>query len=52
MRKSIVKAKLAVDKPVLVAKQNYPLSWVTEMLGKMGFDCVWLCLFPLLYLVS
>ena len=44
MRKSIVKAKLAAGKPVMVVKQNYPVPWVTEMLGKMGFDCAWLCL--------
>ena len=44
IRKSLVKAKLAVGKPVMVVKQNYPLPWVTEMIGKMGFDCVWFCL--------
>ena len=44
MRKSIVKAKLAEGKPVTVVKQNYHLPWVTEMLGKIGFDCIWACL--------
>ncbi len=44
MRKSIVKAKLAAGKPVSVVKQNYHLPWVTEMLGKIGFDCIWVCL--------
>ena len=44
MRKSIVKAKLAAGKPVMLVKQNYPLPWVTEMLGKIGFDGIWVCL--------
>ena len=44
MRKSTVKEKLAAGKPVLSVKQNYPHPWITEMLGKMGFDCIWLCL--------
>ena len=44
MRKSIVKAKLAANKPVMMVKQNYHLPWITEMLGKIGFDCIWACL--------
>lgn len=49
MRKSIIKAKLAAGKPVILVKQNYPHPWVTEMLGKIGFDGIWLCLEHLPY---
>lgn len=49
MRKSIVRAKLDAGKPVIGIKQNFPLPWVTEMMGKIGFDFAWLCLEHLPY---
>ena len=44
MRKSLVRAKLDAGKPVIGVKQNFILPWVTEMMGKIGFDFSWMCL--------
>jgi 4-hydroxy-2-oxoheptanedioate aldolase len=40
---SAVKRKLAEGKPVLVPKVCYHDPNIVEMLGLLGFDCVWLC---------
>ncbi|MBN1591114.1 MAG: hypothetical protein JW888_16490 [Pirellulales bacterium] len=43
MQTSVVKRKLAEGKPVLVPKVCYHDPHIVEMLGLLGFDCVWLC---------
>jgi len=42
MHKSIVKKKLNAGEPVLVSKLNSNSPNFTEMMGMMGYDCVWL----------
>jgi len=42
--KSRVLEKLRKDEPVLCAKQNITNAWITEIIGLVGFDCVWLCM--------
>ena len=41
--KSIVKQKLKNGQPVLVNKINFFNSDLVEMIGLMGFDCIWIC---------
>lgn len=43
MNPSIVKCKLANNDPVLVVKSNFMSPAIVEMMGTMGFDCLWLC---------
>lgn len=43
MPKSIVKHKLRTNQPVLVNKINFHHSSLVELMGLMGFDCLWLC---------
>lgn len=43
MHPSIVKRKLAAGQPVLAGKANFGSPQIPEMMGMMGFDCVWLC---------
>lgn len=43
MNISKVKAKFAAGEPVLVAKSNFHSPEIVEMLGFLGYDCVWLC---------
>ena len=43
MNDSKVKKKFAAGEPVLVAKANFHSPEVVEMLGFLGYDCVWLC---------
>ncbi len=43
MPASIVKRKLAEGKPILVNKVNFHNPALVEMVGLLGFDCVWLC---------
>jgi len=43
MQSSIVKRKLADDKPVLIPKVCYLDPNIVELLGLLGFDAVWLC---------
>ncbi len=42
MNPSIVKRKLAAGEPVLTAKINSMSTHFVEMMGTMGFDCLWL----------
>ena len=43
MKPSIVRSKLAAGLPVLVAKSNFHSPEIIEMLGFLGYDCVWIC---------
>jgi 4-hydroxy-2-oxoheptanedioate aldolase len=43
MRISRVKAKLAAGKPVLCTKINTQDPVVVDIIGLVGFDCVWMC---------
>jgi 4-hydroxy-2-oxoheptanedioate aldolase len=43
MHASIVKRKLREGKPVLTAKVNFESPAIVEMMGMMGYDCVWVC---------
>jgi len=43
MKPSIVKRKLAAGKPVLSGKVNFENPAIIEMMGMLGFDCVWVC---------
>jgi len=43
MRMSRVRRKLAEGKPVLVTKMNTFEPVIADMIGLLGFDCVWLC---------
>ncbi|MBT3273180.1 MAG: hypothetical protein HN368_08510 [Spirochaetales bacterium] len=42
MNPSIVKKKLAAGEPVLTAKINSMSPQFVEMMGSMGYDCLWL----------
>ena len=44
MISSVVRAKLAKQEPVLSAKVCYADPEIVEMIGRAGFDCVWICL--------
>ncbi len=43
MHASVVKRKLRQGKPVLVGKVNFESPAIVEMMGMMGYDCVWVC---------
>ena len=43
MRRSTVKARLAAGEVVYVVKAAYRDPRVVELMGGMGFDCVWIC---------
>ena len=43
MKKSIVKHKLKNGEPVLVNKICFFNTDLVEMMGLMGFDCLWIC---------
>lgn len=43
MRKSRVKRKLASNQPVLCTKMNTFDPVIADMIGLLGFDCLWLC---------
>lgn len=43
MQQSIVKRKLAAGEPVLTMKVNYQSPDICELIGLMGFDCIWIC---------
>lgn len=43
MQKSLVKQKLAGGQLVLVVKVNFADPNIVEMVGLLGFDCIWLC---------
>ena len=43
MNTSVVKAKLRDGSPVLSAKVNYWAPAIVELIGTMGYDCVWIC---------
>lgn len=43
MQKSRVLKKLRAGKPVLCTKLNYRDPAIIEMVGLIGFDCVWIC---------
>ena len=43
MQKSIVKQKLKDGKPVFVAKTLFLEPNIVEIMGLMGYDCVWIC---------
>ncbi len=43
MRKSVVKSKLRAGQPVLVNKICFPNADLAELIGLMGFDCLWIC---------
>ncbi len=42
MNPSIVKRKLASDEPVLAVKVNFMSPAIVEMMGLIGYDCLWL----------
>jgi len=43
MNSSVVKAKLKKGEPALMLKSNFLSPRVVEMLGYLGYDCLWLC---------
>jgi 4-hydroxy-2-oxoheptanedioate aldolase len=43
MRVSRVREKLAAGKPVLVTKMNTLDPMIADLIGLIGFDCLWLC---------
>ncbi|MFN2352175.1 MAG: HpcH/HpaI aldolase/citrate lyase family protein [Kiritimatiellia bacterium] len=43
MQQSIVRQKMARGEPVLVIKSNFKEPAICEMMGLMGFDCIWIC---------
>ena len=43
MPASIVKHKLGAGQPVLVNKVNFHNPALVEMVGLLGFDCLWIC---------
>lgn len=43
MQKSIVKKKLARKEAVLTVKVAYQDPAIYEMVGLLGFDCIWIC---------
>lgn len=43
MRQSTVKRKLKAKQPVLVTKVCFQDPNIVEILGLMGFDCIWVC---------
>jgi len=43
MRNSRVKQKLAAGQPVLCTKINVPDPVIVDMIGLLGFDCLWIC---------
>ncbi len=43
MHPSTVKRKLAAGEPVLAAKANFMCPQVVELIGSLGYDCLWLC---------
>ncbi|MEZ5356448.1 MAG: aldolase/citrate lyase family protein [Bryobacteraceae bacterium] len=43
MRASRVREKLAAGKPVLVTKMNTLDPMIADIVGLIGFDCLWLC---------
>jgi 4-hydroxy-2-oxoheptanedioate aldolase len=43
MNPSIVKRKLAANEPVLAAKVNFMSPQIVEMMGMLGYDCLWIC---------
>lgn len=43
MKKSIVKQKIKNDEPVLVNKICFFNADLVELIGMMGFDCLWIC---------
>ena len=43
MRRSVVKQKLRADELVLVPKVCFMSPDIVEMLGLLGYDCVWIC---------
>ena len=43
MLSSNVKRKLKEKQPVLSAKVNFKSPQIVEMMGLIGFDCLWLC---------
>lgn len=43
MLSSNVKRKLKEKQPVLAAKVNFKSPQIVEMMGLIGFDCLWLC---------
>ena len=42
MNPSVVKRKLRANEPVLAAKVNFMSPAIVEMMGMIGFDCLWL----------
>lgn len=43
MQKSKVLAKLRAGKPVLCTKTNFSEPGIVELIGLVGFDCIWIC---------
>ncbi len=43
MKKSVVKQKLQSGEPVLVNKICFSNADMAELIGLMGFDCLWIC---------
>ncbi len=43
MHRSNVKRKLKQNEPVLAAKVNFMAPQIAELVGLVGFDCLWIC---------
>jgi 4-hydroxy-2-oxoheptanedioate aldolase len=43
MNTSVVKAKLEQGEPVLVLKEHFASPRIVEMMGYLGYDCLWIC---------
>src|SRR5262245_21045057 len=43
MRTSRVRRKLEADKPVICTKINTTDPVIVDIIGLMGFDCLWIC---------
>jgi 4-hydroxy-2-oxoheptanedioate aldolase len=43
MYSSVVKRKLRNKEPILAGKVNFMNPKIVEMMGLMGFDCLWIC---------
>lgn len=43
MQQSIVRRKMANNEPIFCVKLNYKDPDIFELVGQLGFDCVWIC---------
>lgn len=43
MKKSVVREKMRRGEIILTAKMNFMNPNLAELMGHMGFDCLWIC---------